>query len=155
MTLPHGVAIHAPLKPGFDKILTPDALALIAKLHRAFDPRRKELLAKRAERAKRLDAGERPDFPAETRSVREGNWTIAALPRDLACRRVEITGPVERKMIINALNSGADAYMTDFEDSNTPNWDNQITGQLNIIDAVRRTISFEQGGKSYRLNEKT
>ncbi len=155
MTLPNGVAIQAPIKPGFDKILTAEALALVAKLHRTFEPRRKELLAKRVERAKRLDAGERPDFLAETRSIREGNWTIAPIPKDLQCRRVEITGPVERKMIINALNSGADAYMTDFEDSNTPNWDNQITGQLNVGEAVRRTISLEQGGKSYRLNDKT
>src|SRR5262245_29466809 len=155
MTLPPGVAIQAPLKPGFDRVLSEEALALVAKLHRTFDGRRKELLAKRAERAKRLDAGERPDFLAETRQVRAGDWSIAPLPKDLLCRRVEITGPVERKMIINALNSGADIYMTDFEDSNTPNWDNQITGQLNICDAVRRTISLEQGGKSYRLNPKT
>ncbi|HYS13549.1 MAG TPA: malate synthase A, partial [Burkholderiaceae bacterium] len=126
-----------------------------AKLHRTFEARRKELLARRAERAKRLDAGERPDFLAETRQVRESKWTIAPIPADLECRRVEITGPAERKMIINALNSGADAYMTDFEDSNTPNWDNLITGQLNVADAVRRAISLEQGGKSYRLNEKT
>ena len=155
MTLPNGVAIQAPLKPGFDRILTADALALVATLHRAFEPRRKELLAKRAQRASRLDAGERPDFLAETRSVRDGDWTIGPIPQDLQCRRVEITGPVERKMIINALNSGADAYMTDFEDSNTPNWDNQITGQINVGDAIRRTISLEQGGKTYRLNEKT
>jgi malate synthase len=155
MIVPHGVAIEAPLNPGFERILTADALALIAKLHRAFEPRRKELLAKRAERAKRLDAGERPDFLAETRPVREGDWTIAPLPADLQCRRVEITGPVERKMIINALNSGADAYMTDFEDSNTPNWNNQITGQINVAEAIRRTITLAQGGKSYRLNEKT
>ena len=155
MTLPPGVAIQAPLKPGFDRILTAEALALVAKLHRTFEPRRKELLARRAERAKRLDAGERPDFLAETRQVRESKWTIAPIPADLECRRVEITGPAERKMIINALNSGADAYMTDFEDSNTPNWDNLITGQLNVADAVRRAISLEQGGKSYRLNEKT
>jgi malate synthase len=155
MTLPNGVAIQGPIKPGFDRILTADALALVAKLHRAFEPRRKELLAKRQERARLLDAGERPDFLAETRHVREGNWTIAPIPADLQCRRVEITGPVERKMIINALNSGADAYMTDFEDSNTPNWDNQITGQINVGEAIRRTISLDQGGKSYRLNEKT
>jgi malate synthase len=123
-------------------------------LHRAFNPRRVELLARRAERARRLDAGEKPDFLAETKHVREGDWTIAPLPRDLLCRRVEITGPVERKMIINALNSGADAYMTDFEDSNTPNWDNQITGQVNLVDAVRRRITFEQAGKTYKLNDK-
>ena len=154
MNLPQGVAVGGPIKPGFEQILTADALALVAKLHRTFEPRRQELLAKRAERAARLDAGERPDFLPETRHVRDGAWTIAPLPKDLQCRRVEITGPVERKMIINALNSGADAYMTDFEDSNTPNWDNQILGQINVRDAVRRTITFEQGGKTYRLNDK-
>ena len=154
MNLPQGVEIRAPMKPGFEAILTPEALALVAKLHRSFNPRRKELLAKRVERARRLDAGERPDFLAETKHIRDGSWKIAPVPKDLQCRRVEITGPVERKMIINALNSGADAYMTDFEDSNSPNWDNQITGQINLIDAVRRRISLEQGGKTYRLNDK-
>jgi len=151
MTLPPGVALHAELGPGYDRILTPAALALVAQLHRSFEPRRRELLALRKARAARLDAGERPDFLAATRPVRDGNWTIAPLPGDLQRRRVEITGPVERKMIINALNSGADSYMSDFEDSNTPNWDNQITGQINLIEAIRRTISLEQGGKTYRL----
>ncbi|MEX3955558.1 malate synthase A [Trinickia sp. EG282A] len=154
LPLPSGVEITGAIEPGFEKILTHDALALVAKLHRTFEPRRRELLQARAARTERLDAGERPSFLAETKAIRERDWTIAPLPRDLECRRVEITGPVERKMIINALNSGADAYMTDFEDSNTPNWHNQITGQLNLIDAVRRTISLEQSGKTYRLNEK-
>ncbi len=154
MNMPKGVEIRAPQKPGFDSILTSDALALVAKLHREFNGRRQELLARRVERVKRLDAGEKPDFLAETRNIRDGSWKIAPIPKDLQCRRVEITGPVERKMIINALNSGADAYMTDFEDSNTPNWDNQITGQINLIDAVRRRITLEQGGKTYKLNDK-
>ncbi|MCE2971577.1 MAG: malate synthase A, partial [Burkholderiales bacterium] len=154
MNLRQGMEIHGPMQPGFDQILTPDALALVAKLHRAFEPRRQQLLAARAERAKKLDAGAKLDFLPETRAIREGDWTIAPLPADLQCRRVEITGPVERKMIINALNSGADAYMTDFEDSNTPNWDNQIAGQINVRDAIRRTISLEQGGKTYKLNDK-
>jgi malate synthase len=154
MNLPQGVEIRAPIKPGFEAILTPEALALVARLHRSFNSRRRQLLAARGERARRLDAGERPDFLAETKHVREGDWTIAPVPQDLQCRRVEITGPVERKMIINALNSGADSYMTDFEDSNSPNWDNQITGQINLIDAIRRRISLEQGGKTYRLNDK-
>jgi malate synthase len=154
MTYLHGVEIRAPINPGFETILSAEALALVAKLHRAFNARRRELLEARAERTGRLDAGERPDFLASTRHVREGTWTVAPLPKDLLCRRVEITGPVERKMIINALNSGADAYMTDFEDSNTPNWDNQITGQINLIEAVRRTITLEQGGKTYKLNDK-
>ncbi|CAM2159456.1 malate synthase A [Paraburkholderia tropica] len=155
LQLPQGMQITAEIQPGFEQILTPEALELVAKLHRAFEPRRQELLKARVERTKRLDAGERPDFLAETKSIREGDWKIAALPKDLECRRVEITGPVERKMIINALNSGADSYMTDFEDSNAPNWDNQITGQINLKDAVRRTISLEQNGKSYQLNDKT
>ena len=154
LSLPQGMEITGTIEPGFETILSPDALALVAKLHRRFEPRRRELLERRAARTRRLDAGERPDFLAETQSVRDGDWSIAPLPGDLACRRVEITGPVERKMIINALNSGADAYMTDFEDSNTPNWHNQITGQLNLKEAVRRTISLEQNGKQYRLNDK-
>ena len=153
--LPAGMQITGEIKPGFEKILTPEALALVAKLARAFEPRRLELLAARVERARRLDAGERPDFLAATKSIREGDWKIAPIPQALQCRRVEITGPVERKMVINALNSGADSYMTDFEDSNTPNWENQINGQINLTEAVRRTISLEQNGKSYRLNDKT
>jgi len=154
LNLPQGVAFNAPLEPGFETILTHDALALVAELHRAFEPRRRELLAARVARTRRLDAGERPDFLADTRSVRDGDWKIAPIPEDLKCRRVEITGPVDRKMVINALNSGADSYMTDFEDSNTPNWHNQITGQINLKDAIRRTIRLEQGGKTYQLNDK-
>ncbi|MGJ9416277.1 malate synthase A [Massilia sp. CMS3.1] len=151
---PQGLDISGEIKPGFDAILTPEALELIAMLTRKFEPRRQELLAARVERAKRLDAGERPDFLAETKHIRDGDWKIDPIPQALECRRVEITGPVERKMVINALNSGADSYMTDFEDSNAPNWDNQITGQINMRDAVRRTISLEQNGKSYKLNDK-
>jgi malate synthase len=154
LSLPQGMQITAEIKPGFEAILTPDALELVATLHRAFEPRRQQLLKARAERTKRLDAGERPDFLADTKHIRESDWKIAPLPKDLECRRVEITGPVERKMIINALNSGADSYMTDFEDSNAPSWDNQLIGHINLKDAVRRTISLEQNGKSYRLNDK-
>ncbi|WP_283148304.1 malate synthase A [Silvimonas soli] len=153
--LPQGVAIHATVTPEFAEILTPEALALVAKLHRTFEGRRQELLGKRVIRQQELDAGKRPDFLAETKHIREGNWTIAPLPADLACRRVEITGPVEKKMIINALNSGADSYMTDFEDSNTPNWDNQIQGQINLKQAIRRTLGFRnEAGKEYKLNDK-
>src|SRR5471030_811401 len=152
--VPQGMTITADIKPGYETILTPEALELVATLHRAFEPRRQALLKARAERTKRLDAGERPDFLSETQSIRDAAWTIARLPKALECRRVEITGPVERKMIINALNSGADAYMTDFEDSNTPNWDNQLTGHINLKEAVRGTISLEQNGKSYKLNDK-
>jgi malate synthase len=151
---PDGMEIRGDIKPGFEQILVPEALALVAKLSREFEGRRQSLLQTRVERAKRLDAGERPDFLAETAELRNGDWKIAPIPPALECRRVEITGPVERKMVINALNSGADSYMTDFEDSNTPNWDNQITGQLNMRDAVRGTISLEQNGKQYKLNDK-
>jgi malate synthase len=154
LSLPQGMQITGAIEPGFETILTLDALTLVADLHRTFESRRHELLQARAERTRRLDAGERPDFLAQTKAVREGDWKIAPLPKDLECRRVEITGPVGRKMIINALNSGADSYMTDFEDSNTPNWHNQITGQLNLKDAVRRTISLKQNGKTYKLNDK-
>jgi malate synthase len=154
LSIPHGMEITGTIQPAYEQILTPDALALVATLTRAFEPRRQALLAARAERAERLDAGERPDFLPETASVRDGDWRIAPIPAALHCRRVEITGPVERKMVINALNSGADSYMTDFEDSNTPNWDNQISGQINLFDAIRKTISLEQNGKSYRLNDK-
>ncbi|AOI93999.1 malate synthase A [Burkholderia pseudomultivorans] len=154
ITLPQGMAITGEIKPGYEAILTPEALELVAALHRAFEPRRQALLQARVERTRRLDAGERPDFLADTKAIREGDWKVAPLPADLQCRRVEITGPVERKMIINALNSGADSYMTDFEDSNAPSWTNQIDGQINLKDAVRRTISLEQNGKSYKLNDK-
>jgi malate synthase len=154
LNLPAGVQINAPIHPRFDEILTRDALELVARLHRAFEPRRRELLNARVARQARIDAGEMPDFLPETRHIREGDWRIAPLPKALVCRRVEITGPVERKMIINAFNSGADSYMTDFEDSNSPNWFNQIQGQVNLHDAIRRTISLDSGGKIYKLNDK-
>ena len=155
MSVPSAVVVQALIKPGFDAILTPAALQFLARLHREFEPRRRQLLAARAERAGQIDRGQRPDFLPATRSVRESSWQIAPLPPALECRRVEITGPVERKMIINALNSGADAYMADFEDSNTPNWDNQIQGQVNLLDAIRRRISFSSpDGRIYRLNDK-
>jgi len=153
--LPSGVLINAPLHPRFEEILTPEALALVAKLHRAFEPRRRELLQARRARQARIDAGQMPDFLAETEHVRDAEWVIASLPKALECRRVEITGPVERKMIINAFNSGADSYMADFEDSNSPNWFNQIQGQVNIKDAIARKISFtNEAGKVYKLNDK-
>lgn len=152
--LPAGFAITGALKPEYAKILTPEALALVAKLHRAFEPTRQALLQARVKRQAELDAGASLDFLPETAAIRAGDWKVAPLPQALHCRRVEITGPVERKMIINALNSGADAYMSDFEDSNSPLWSNQIEGQINLIDAVRGTISIETGGKQYKLNDK-
>ena len=146
------ISISGAIAPGFDTILTPEAVAFIADLERRFGAERKRLLAARQDRQKQLDAGQKPAFLAETKHVRDGDWTIAPLPADLQDRRVEITGPVDRKMIINALNSGAKLFMADFEDSNTPSWTNQIEGQINLRDAIRRTISLEQNGKQYRLN---
>lgn len=154
ITLPAGMKITGEILPAYEDILTPEALALVDKLHRAFEPRRQELLAARVERAKRLDAGEIPDFLPETKHIREGDWKVAPVPKALECRRVEITGPVEAKMVINAFNSGADSYMTDFEDSNTPNWHNQMQGQVNLKAAVRRTLTLDSNGKHYKLNDK-
>ena len=152
-----GVNILAPAHPAQERVLTPAALEFIVELQRRFNPRRVELLAARAERQKRLDAGEKPDFLPETRAIRESEWTVAPIPGDLEDRRVEITGPVDRKMIINALNSGAKVFMADFEDSNTPTWSNQIEGQANLMDAVRRKITYSDpvSGKNYQLNERT
>ncbi len=139
-----------------EEILTPEAVAFIVDLQRTFNARRKTLLDARHERQKKLDAGEKPDFLEETRQVREAEWTVAPLPRDILDRRVEITGPVDRKMIINALNSGAKVFMADFEDSNTPTWSNLIDGQANLRDAIRRTITFSDPAtqKQYKLNDK-
>lgn len=138
-------------------LLNPAALALVADLHRRFNGRRLELLAARDIRQQELDQGEQPGFLAETAQVRAGDWRIAKIPHDLVDRRVEITGPVERKMIINALNSPAKAFMADFEDSNSPTWSNIVLGQVNLRDAVNRTISFENqaNGKTYQLNDAT
>jgi malate synthase len=154
-SLPKGLQILGKQHPGFDQILTPEALDLVTKLHRSFEPRRQELLAARAARQKTFDAGKLPDFLAETKSVRESDWTIAPQPKDMINRRVEITGPTDRKMVINALNSGASTFMADFEDANCPTWFNMIDGQINLRDAVRRTITLQQGGKSYKLNDET
>ena len=154
LSLPQGLQINAPVLPGFETILTLPALELVARLHRAFEARRQELLAARVERARALDAGGTLDFLPETKSVRDGDWKIAPVPKALHLRRVEITGPVDAKMVINAFNSGADSYMTDFEDSNAPSWSNQVQGQINLGQAIRRTLSLEQNGKSYKLGDK-
>src|SRR5215472_2176693 len=140
-----------------EEVLTPLALQLLASLHRRFNPRRLELLAERNRRQAGFDAGELPQFPAATAGVRAGDWRIGPVPADLADRRVEITGPVDRKMIINALNAPVNAFMADFEDSLAPTWENVIQGQVNLGDAVRRTISFNDSstGKVYRLAERT
>jgi malate synthase len=150
-----GVEITAPVSTEFAEILTPQALRFLAKLHRQFEPRRQELLARRAARQNEFDAGKLPDFLPETKTIRESAWSVAAQPADMLDRRVEITGPTDRKMVINALNCGASTFMADFEDANCPTWHNMIDGQINLRDAVRRTISLEQGGKKYRLNDKT
>jgi len=157
MTLPartvKSLEVHGPRDAAHDAILTADALDFVAGLVRDFAARRDELLATRRQRQSRIDAGERLDFLAPTRSVREGTWTVAPLPEDLLDRRVEITGPVDRKMIINALNSGARVFMADFEDSNSPTWDNVVLGQQHLKDAVRGTIEYTapETGKRYRL----
>jgi malate synthase len=153
--LPQGVSLSGKVTSDFAQILTPEALGFVAKLHRSFESRRQELLSRRAARQREFDPGALPDFLAETRKVREGDWKVAAQPADLLDRRVEITGPTDRKMVINALNCGASTFMADFEDANCPTWHNMVDGQINLRDAVRRTISLEQGGKKYRLNDKT
>jgi malate synthase len=151
--LPNDVVLRANHEPGYERVLTPEAVQFVAELGRRFRGRITELLAARHERQARFDRGERPDFLPETRSVREGAWTIAPVPNDLLDRRVEITGPVDRKMIINAMNSGANVFMADFEDATTPTWDNLIQGQSNLMDAVRRTIRFvaPETKKTYEL----
>ena len=152
-----GVEFLAPVNESYAKILTPEAVAFIVDLQRTFNDRRKVLLDARHQRQKRLDAGEKPNFLAETKAIRDAEWTVAPLPADILDRRVEITGPVDRKMIINALNSGAKVFMADFEDSNTPLWNNLLDGQINLRDAIRRTISYSDPAtkKQYKLNDKT
>lgn len=149
---PPGVNLVGPRTAGDEVVLTREALALLADLHRTFDETRRTLLARRDARQRLLDDGrERFDFLAETRHVREGEWKCAPVPPELEDRRVEITGPVDRKMVINALNSGARVFMADFEDATTPTYGNVIDGQRNLMDAVRRTIALESGGKAYAL----
>ena len=153
---PEGIEIKGPITPEFAEILTPEAMAFVATLVRTFSGRREELLQKRIQRQAEIDAGKMPDFLPETEQVREGSWTINPIPRDLQDRRVEITGPAERKMIINALNSGAKVFMADFEDSLSPTWEGTIQGQINLRDAVNRTITYTAPeGKQYALQEKT
>ena len=151
-----GASINAPRTPAFDEILTPQALTFLVDLQRNFDARRRELLEKRVVRQAAIDAGQFPTFLPETESIRQADWKVAPIPADLLDRRVEITGPVERKMIINALNSGASVFMADFEDSNSPTWENNISGQINLRDAIRGDIGFTSPeGKNYALNPKT
>jgi malate synthase len=150
------IHILAPLRPGFDQVLTTGALNFVADLHRRFNARRLELLQRRQARQQQIDGGRLPDFLPETRHIRQGDWSVAPVPEDLRDRRVEITGPVDRKMIINAMNSGASAFMADFEDSHAPTWKGTIEGQINLIDTVAGTIALTSPeGKHYRLNEQT
>jgi malate synthase len=155
--LPLGVVIRGAMKPGYEKVLTAEAVAFVAELERKFGPERQHLLARRADIQRRLDAGWKPDFLPETKAIRHGDWGLAPIPRDLQDRRIEITGPTDRKMVINALNCGASVYMADFEDATTPSWDNLIEGQANLCDAVRRRITFDdpESGRHYTLNERT
>ena len=132
----NGITIGAPVNDAFAGILTPEALAFVGMLARRFEPRRRELMARREKVQAGIDAGRMPDFLPETRHVRDGDWTVAPVPADLRDRRVEITGPVDRKMVINAMNSGASTFMADFEDSHAPTWEGTIQGQINLIDTV-------------------
>jgi malate synthase len=154
-TFAEGVEIRGPIPDEFAGILTPEAVAFVAKLSRRFSDRVDELLARRAERQERINAGEMPDFLPETREIRESEWKIAPIPDDLQDRRVELTGPPDRKMTINALNSGASCWMADFEDANCPTWHNMLESQLNMKEAIERTISFDdpKSGKHYELND--
>jgi malate synthase len=155
LDLPAGVTVEGAIQPRFDEVLTQDALSFVAELHRRFNQTRKRLLALRSERQKRFDAGETPDFLPETKHIREGDWTVAPIPVDLQDRRVEITGPVDRKMIVNALNSGAKVFMADFEDASSPVWANMVEGQLNLKDRWAGRIDFTDAnnGKDYRLKD--
>ncbi len=148
-----GVSITGSMGPRYDEVLTPLALDFIVDLQRRFNETRKRLLKLRSERQKRFDAGEVPDFLPETKHIREGSWKVGAIPQDLQDRRVEITGPVDRKMIINALNCGAKVFMADFEDANSPTWSNCVEGQLNIMDRWAGKIDFTDAntGKAYKL----
>jgi malate synthase len=153
LSLPTAIEFHATIADRYTPILTPEAIDFLTTLQREFNPRRKQLLAARITRQQALDAGKTPDFLPETANLRAASWEIAPLPTDLQDRRVEITGPVDRKMIINALNSGARVFMADFEDSTTPTWENLLDGQLNLRDAVRRTITYSDPttNKQYAL----
>jgi malate synthase len=155
--MPSGVSIRGEMRPGFETVLTPEAVAFVVALERKFGAERRRLLARRAEVQAKLDGGWKPVFRPETKAIRDADWTVAKLPKDLLDRRVEITGPVDRKMIINALNCGASVFMADFEDASTPSWTNLVEGQLNLRDAIAGTIAFDdpESGRHYVLAAKT
>ena len=156
-TTDQALTLHGPMRPGYEEILTPEALSFLAQLEDRFGSQRRRLLDSRQDRQAAFDGGTRPDFLKSTEGVRTGDWAVAPTPSDLQDRRVEITGPVDRKMVINALNSGAKVFMADFEDSSSPTWANMVEGQINVRDAARRTIAFEDEarGKSYKLKDQT
>ncbi len=153
---PAGVVLRYPMGPRHEEILTPEALEFLAALHRRFEPRRSQILHARVIRQARYDAGELPDFLRETADIRAAEWRVGSIPADLLDRRVEITGPVDRKMIINALNSGAKVFMADFEDANSPTWHNNLDGQINLLDRWHGTIDYQDpaSGKRYQLGER-
>ncbi|WP_299823223.1 malate synthase A [uncultured Pontibacter sp.] len=154
MVLENTATVKGKAQDGVDEILTTEALDFLEMLHNKFNSRREELLELRKQRQQKLDAGETLDFLSETKQVRESDWKVGSTPHDLQLRRVEITGPVDRKMVINALNCGANVFMADFEDANSPTWENVVQGQINLRDAIRRDIDFTvQNGKTYRLNK--
>ncbi|MCB1377676.1 MAG: malate synthase A [Alphaproteobacteria bacterium] len=154
--LPKGITFTVKAKKDYDRVLTTEAIAFVAELHRTFDAERQRLLARRKERQKLFDKGMLPDFLPETASIRAGDWKVAPIPPDMQDRRVEITGPTDRKMVINALNSGAKVFMTDFEDSNSPTWDNMLQGQINLMDRWTSAMEYTDPatGKRYALGQK-
>jgi len=154
---PPGVDIRGAIEPCYERVLTADAVAFAVELERKFGAERERLLSRRADLQQRLDTGWKPDFLPETKVIRDNDWRVAPIPHDIQDRRIEITGPTDRKMVINALNCGANVFMADFEDANTPTWENLIEGQANLTDAVRRTITFDdpETGRHYSLNDKT
>src|SRR5437660_779927 len=153
--MPPGVEFAGPVAPEHAEILSPEAFKFLVQLHHEFNPRRLELLAQRKLRQQAIDRGEMPRFLLETQSIRDSDWRVAPVPEDLRNRRVEITGPVDRKMVINALNSGANCFMADFEDAHSPTWAGTLDGQINMRDAVRGSIEFiSPEGKRYKLNDR-
>src|SRR5215216_8201474 len=147
-----GIEFTAPIPDEFEDILTPEAVEFVAKLSREFRGRVEEILQRRAERQERIDAGEMPDFLPETKHIRESDWEIAPVPDDLQDRRVELTGPPDTKMTINALNSGAKAWLADFEDANSPTWHNMLESQFNLREAINETLTYTSPeGEEYRL----
>src|SRR5947209_5482740 len=155
MTVQNKLELCGAMDTGFERVLTPEALEFLAELEQRFGPRRRELLEERARRRDRLRAGEMLDFLPETRDIRESDWEVAAAPADLRQRWVEITGPTDRKMMINALNSGADGFMADFEDANAPTWRNMVTGHINLRDAIEGSITYDgSDGRHYALSER-